>query len=84
MTIDVASMLNLPIIVGSHDGPGVYAIEQANGDQESLTSVTEVIKTSATPLPAAFPLLAIGLGALGLLGWRKKRKTSTSISAARS
>ena len=30
--------------------------------------------TSATPLPAALPLFAGGLGALGLLGWRRKRK----------
>jgi hypothetical protein len=28
----------------------------------------------ATPLPAALPLFATGLGALGLLGWRRKRK----------
>ena len=27
-----------------------------------------------TPLPAAFPLFASGLGALGLLGWRRKKK----------
>jgi hypothetical protein len=26
------------------------------------------------PLPAALPLLATGLGAMGLLGWRRKRK----------
>jgi hypothetical protein len=26
------------------------------------------------PLPAALPLFATGLGALGLLGWRRKRK----------
>jgi hypothetical protein len=30
--------------------------------------------TSATPLPAALPLFATGLGALGLLGWHRKRK----------
>jgi hypothetical protein len=30
----------------------------------------------ATPLPAALPLLATGLGALGLLGWRRKRKNA--------
>jgi hypothetical protein len=30
--------------------------------------------TSPTPLPAALPLFATGLGALGLLGWRRKRK----------
>ena len=31
---------------------------------------------SATPLPAALPLFATGLGALGLLGWRRKRKAA--------
>ncbi len=30
-----------------------------------------------TPLPAAFPLFATGLG--GLLGWRRKRKSRGSI-----
>jgi hypothetical protein len=29
---------------------------------------------SPTPLPAALPLFAGGLGAMGLLGWRRKRK----------
>ena len=33
---------------------------------------------SAVPLPAALPLFATGLGALGLLGWRRKRKASLS------
>lgn len=28
----------------------------------------------AVPIPAALPLFATGLGALGLLGWRRKRK----------
>ena len=27
-----------------------------------------------TPLPAALPLFATGLGVLGLIGWRRKRK----------
>jgi hypothetical protein len=36
---------------------------------------------TATPLPAAFPLFASGLGALGLLGWRRKRKTSAALAA---
>ena len=30
-----------------------------------------------TPLPAALPLFATGLGALGLLGWRRKRNSRT-------
>jgi hypothetical protein len=29
---------------------------------------------TVTPLPAALPLFATGLGGLGLLGWRRKRK----------
>jgi hypothetical protein len=33
---------------------------------------------AATPLPAALPLLATGLGALGLLGWRRKRKNAAA------
>jgi hypothetical protein len=33
---------------------------------------------SATPLPAAFPLFAAGLGVLGLLGLRKKRRSAVS------
>ena len=37
--------------------------------------------TSATPLPAAVPLFATGLGALGLLGWRRKRKDAAAIAA---
>jgi hypothetical protein len=34
---------------------------------------------TATPLPAALPLFATGLGGLGLLGWRKKRKAITTV-----
>jgi len=30
----------------------------------------------SVPLPAALPLFATGLGALGLLGWRRKRKAA--------
>ena len=40
--------------------------------------VTFVGGTSATPLPAALPLFATGLGAMGLLGWRRKRKAQAS------
>jgi len=33
-----------------------------------------VVVPSVTPLPATLPIFATGLGALGLLGWRRKRK----------
>jgi hypothetical protein len=32
------------------------------------------VELNPTPLPAALPLFATGLGALGLIGWRRKRK----------
>ena len=38
-------------------------------DNSSLT-----VAGAATPLPAALPLFASGLGAMGFLGWRRKRK----------
>ena len=41
-----------------------------------INSVTVSGIVAATPLPAAFPLFASGLGALGLIGWRRKRKAS--------
>jgi hypothetical protein len=39
------------------------------------------IGPSTTPIPAALPLFASGLGALGLLGWRRKRKNVAAIAA---
>ncbi len=35
-----------------------------------------------TPLPAALPLFAGGLAAMGLLGWRRKRKSTVPTLAA--
>jgi hypothetical protein len=44
--------------------------EITNATFDATFNITPV----ATPLPAALPLFATGLGALGLLGWRRKRK----------
>jgi len=35
-----------------------------------------------TPLPAALPLFATGLGVMGLFGWRRKRKAATAAQVA--
>jgi hypothetical protein len=45
-------------------------------------TVTDQGAVSATPLPAALPLFASGLGAMGLFGWRRKRKNIAAIAAA--
>ena len=40
------------------------------------TPFTIEIATAQTPLPAALPLFATGLGALGLFAWRRKKKAA--------
>ncbi len=37
---------------------------------------------SPTPLPAALPLFATGIGGLGFMAWRKKRKARAELVAA--
>jgi len=37
--------------------------------------------TAPTPLPTALPLFASGLGAIGLVAWRKRRKISNLAAA---
>jgi hypothetical protein len=43
--------------------------------------LSQDIGNGVTPLPAALPLFATGLGALGLLGWRRKRNSAVVPSA---
>ena len=57
------------IVFSFQDNPAYMAL-----DNVSVSAV------SATPLPAALPLFATGLGALGLLGWRRKRKASAAVA----
>lgn len=57
---------------------------EANGLPADLeVGVNDVLEgpgtSVATPLPAGLPLFATGLGALGLLGWRRKRKDSAAF-----
>lgn len=51
-------------------------------DNNSPAFEFDIGEATATPLPAALPLFAAGLGAMGLLGWRRKRKNSAAIAAA--
>ncbi len=54
------------------------------GDQDFDDMVVKIQILNSTgltsPLPGALPLFASGLGALGLLGWRRKRKGAADIA----
>jgi hypothetical protein len=50
--------------------------------QYSFVTGGSVQDPVSTPLPATLPLFATGLGALGLFGWRRKRKNAAGLAAA--
>jgi hypothetical protein len=41
--------------------------------QNTSTNIRFVVEGTVVPLPAALPLLATALAALGLLGWRRRQ-----------
>ena len=51
-----------------------YPYDNAGGVALEITSLSQ------TPLPAALPLFAGGLGALGLLGWRRRRNAAAGAT----
>ena len=62
-------------IGGSNGSPNtLYFTDGIDGETHGLFGAIE-----ATPLPAALPLFATGLGAMGLFGWRRKRKAQAAI-----
>ena len=71
----------LSVSVGycSSSPSGAY-LTNGSGGLEVATDVSPTFTTAATPLPAGLPLFATGLGALGLLGWRRKRKASAAFA----
>jgi hypothetical protein len=58
----------------SNSDPGQYSVLVSSNVGNS--------PLGATPLPAALPLFASGLGALGLFGWRRKRKNTAPMATA--
>jgi hypothetical protein len=75
-----------PILITVDDPPYVYAggnLTCAGGQTGCPDFTPSIVQLSqvATPLPAALPLFATGLGVMGLLGSRRKRKNSAASAA---
>lgn len=77
----------LPNDTSPHDGLQLLSptdiLVDVTGDNPAIggqLSLDVTFESVTTPLPAALPLFASGLGALGLLGWRRKRK-ATALAA---
>jgi hypothetical protein len=68
----------LGLCTGEPHGPGYdnFLVNLATG--AFVGTNNPPIFTLTTPLPAALPFFATGLGGLGLLGWRRKRKTQAA------
>jgi hypothetical protein len=80
-----AIALNLEIAFAKVSDTVFYAFFEDGGGgsidfDDMVVRITDPPITT-TPLPGALPLFATGLGALGLLGWRRKRKNAAAIAA---
>ena len=57
------------------------ALNNGNSDIIGFTAgywTASIPTVSTTPLPAALPLFATGLGGLGFLSWRRKKKAQAA------
>ncbi len=78
------------LLTGTISGPGfdpnspaffLVTVNQVASGAINWSGTESSINPLGTPLPAAMPLFATGLGALGLLGWRRKRKNAAAVAA---
>ncbi len=76
-TLDWADINQVFIAVSGGTNAGYYTGIPTNGAREFAL---DNIAIAQTPLPAALPLFVGGLGAMGLLGRRRKRKNSAPIA----
>jgi hypothetical protein len=68
------------LFTASPTGTALLLFTQASPSGSQASPIFDNVRiTDATPLPAALPLFASGLGALGFLGWRRKRRASANV-----
>ena len=80
---DVVSLADTLYFVSSTNPTLPFSVNETTGVQNFIflnapvTDMTAgVTGASTVPIPGALPLFATGLGALGLLGWRRKKKAA--------
>ena len=77
-----------PLLTSPVPGSTVVSYENIAGPCTTCNDLRYVVSgwigpvpfAPSTPLPAALPLFATGLGGLGLLGWRRKRKNTAALA----
>jgi hypothetical protein len=70
------------LIAGIENGQTYFNIHTTMNPGGEIRTELDPLGTPAVPIPAALPLFATGLGALGLLGWRRKRNARVSLLGA--
>jgi PEP-CTERM motif-containing protein len=70
------NLLFLPILAGLNDIQMTFDAIMSGGQGFAFNYAAAGI--AQTPLPASWTMMLIGLGALGLLGWRRKRKAQAA------
>ena len=79
ITTSQVSFFNLSLYIDTAiPADSVFSLYNDGTDTGISTDLATFTPASTTPLPAALPLFATGLGGLGLLGWRRKRKAQAA------
>ena len=73
-TLYVVNSINPTLLNSVNETTGVLNFTFLNAPVTDMTA--GVTGASTVPIPGALPLFATGLGALGLLGWRRKKKAA--------
>jgi hypothetical protein len=73
------AVTDVPTVDGTYLWNVFYTGDGNNIARAETETVIVGPTVGATPLPAALPLFATGLGGLGVLGWRRKRKAQAVV-----
>jgi hypothetical protein len=91
LVFDVTTLINGELAANDHYvgfridwedaiDPNTYQYVNFAAGTFAVATLSFDLAPSTTPLPAALPMFASGLGALGLLGWRRKKRSAALTS----